>query len=911
MSAEVDRSSNKDAGLGTTARTYCRMEHEDPGRGKKAEERVTALPGVPAPATGGDSAMRPSREATQWLDGMAASSCEEPCVRHPLQGFDDLLKAFDGFIDAPEGGTRIIVDLGQPGKSDKNNKRDAAMAVDPYTRQLFPCPNTPDDDGNRLPRLYSRSSSAPVGPSWFQKRPRTDAKRRRTSRAQPAKGFSPLSRYEPPSLAPEHVVNNLQHADPFELMLRSKANRRPDLQGLGRQPGLAIQPTEDDDLGTSSGEGAAGIDYGVSKAMSGVFRLTHTGTGFVHYGYSWDIAGAKEDQLRRLRMARSDDTTCNNIGGGPHPHRGLSAIVRGQQENPSCVEQLEPEGVTPDNSFKAVSNGEVQQQLRFEVVRLVPLPTRFRASDFEETMRQACEQELLDRRGHLLVLVARQYKRNHVGPTFSRILLGCRSDGDDEKCAAAAEVQRVWRGFCVREASRCAREKECHDRLANEQARISAVLAAWGQSTHRGNMGRRRARGLRDERAQAAEHRKQALALAAVTIQYWVRRLYKRRKQAEAAADKAAVDALLRAIRLEKKEATSELPPRGTTSKGPTRSINTPEARLARGPCDADAQASLAGSLHGSAATFAGNTGGNIAPAGSSGRRQQRRRPSSSREGRLGSTTRSRGENDNQDPPQDFPLPPSKKQRGDRRPASAPRPNQMAGTAVGRPPPRGDSVPAATATAPAAGFVPVSTVPDASRLVLEGHPRFTAATAIQAAWRGFTARLGMRKRRRAAAALRRKREGKWRQQRGVVGKRVSVAWDERRGLEEGAGGRGNGGGGTASCIEIQVLYLRDDGGGAGAGLYYPVGLRKVSRPGKTRHLPKVAYMMVTIHHHLGWAIMFPLYRPGSAAITSCTKYKYHSSLAVTLGSGSRDSNKSKFHPGGFVCNTTCTTNQIC
>lgn len=63
---------------------------------------------------------------------------------------------------------------------------------------------------------------------------------------------------------------------------------------------------------------------------------------------------------------------------------------------------------------------------------------------------------------------------------------------------------------------------------------------------------------------------------------------------------------------------------------------------------------------------------------------------------------------------------------------------------------------------------------DASRLVLESDPDFTAATAIQAAWKGFLVRLLVRKKRRAAVILREKREGKWRQQRAVVGKQVSL-----------------------------------------------------------------------------------------------------------------------------------------
>lgn len=766
---EVEGSSSKDAGFGT-ARARCRRE-EDPACGKKAEDGGIPLPAMPAATTAGDPAIPWPRDPMQALGGITAGSCYEPYVRHPMDDFDDLVKAFDEFIDGRKDETGIV-DRGQPDKNDKINKRDAT-AVDPYARQ--PAPRaTLDDDGGRLPRLYSRSSRSSVDPSRSHKRQRTHVKRHRPSHAQPTKEFSPISR-QPPPLEQERIIQGLQYCDPIELMLRSKVDRRPNLEGLVVRPELAIQPSQND-----LDEAAAAIDHGYSKAVAGVFRLTHTGTGFVHYGYTWDIAGAKADQFRRLRMACSNDTNCNN-NSAPHPHRGLSTIVRRQQEQSRCVERPGSEG-TRATSFHAPSDDEMLQ-LRFEVVREVPLPTRFRVSDFEETLRYACEEELLDRRAHLLMLAARRYKRNHVGSAFARMLIACRSDGDDEKCAAAAEVQRVWRGFHVRDSARRTRETEYRDRVAIEGARVRAILAAWGQTRHRGNMGRRRACGVRDEREEAATRRKQALVSAAVTIQEWVRFLYKRRKKAEAAADKAAVDSLLQAIRLEQE--TKGLPPKGATLRGSMRPINTTDA----------IQAPLERSSDWSAATPTGNTGDTIAPGNSSGRKS-RRRPSSSRERRTRSITRSRG--DNNDDPQEIQHP-----RSLRRPASAPRPNQMAGTSR----PARDSVSVPTSTR----FVP-AVITDASRLVLEGDHHFTAATAIQATWRGFMARLGIRKHRRAAAALSRKREGKWRQQRGVVGKRVSVAWDERRGLEK-AGSHGNGREGAVSCIEIQVAVRRRGWGG--------------------------------------------------------------------------------------------------
>ncbi len=654
-----------------------------------------------------------------------------------MDDFDDLLEAFDGVMDGSH-------QRAQPRQ--QQNFRNGAI-----------------DDGARLPRLYTRSSSELATETCLNKIPRTHSKRRRMLHGPRPQGSPPVSRNPTPHLEVERALYCQQEDDPLDLMLRSKKQQRPGLEGL--ESGYATEPG-DDDYDLNDRDVTANIDGGGPGAVAGVFRLTHARTGFVHYGYSWDVAGAKADQLRQLRIESEADAT--TTGGGAHPHRGLSAVVRGQHERQWFGVRDGSSTERHRSSRPLVVAG--MPQIRFEVVRLVPLPTRFRAADFEREMREACARELMSRRTHLLVLAARQYQMKHVGPAFRRIYANCEMEKGDEQCAAAVEVQRVWRGGQARHSVRRDREAESRGGLEVERTRAGAILAVWAQAKHRGDAGRRRANQRRDERsAEAAARRKQASTVAAVTIQRWVRSIYHERKAAAAAAEEASVGALLDVIRLE--EEAKEPRSTGIPWRGPPRPISASEARVAIDPADVDTTASLSEA----------SGMGYISP--------PRRRPSSSREFRPRSITIS--QDDASDAQREYQDPPPRKQRERRRPSSAPRSNRTSGIRY----PEGAVGPVTSAS-----LVP-DTLSDASRLVLEGNPGFTAATAIQAAWRGFITRLGARKRQRAAMALRRKREGKWRKQRGVVGKRVSVAWDERKDFE---GGRGDGERGVVSCIEIQV-----------------------------------------------------------------------------------------------------------
>lgn len=507
---EVERSSFRPGGGGGAP-----SRRNNEGRGKA--EGARALPAVPAPATGGEPAVRWPRKAKKEPDGVArGNGYEEPYHGHPMDDFDDLLQAFDGIL----GGEADAFSMARHNVG--SDQRDTpASGVGSLRQDCFRA--APDNGDDRLPRLDSRSSNTSAADAFPRKHPRGGAKRRRTSHTAPPQESQLALRNSTLRMERHRVLYSLHDDDPLNIMLRSK--------GLWRS-GYALE-SSNDDLGDSSNQEAFG-DSG-SRAVAVVFRLTHPGTGFVHYGYSWDIAGAQADQLKRL-------SGCN--GSAPHPHRGLSAVVRRQQEQYGGGGQIEawaPRETTFNNL-----------QLRFEVVRQVPMPTRFRASAFEKKLREACAQELLERREHLLVLAARQYQRKHVGPAFTHLLIVCRREADNERFTAAAEVQRAWRGFQVRDSLRRAREVEDRERAQTKRKRAGAVLATWAQAKHRGNKGRRRANKLTERQtAEAAAREKQASSAAAVTIQQWVRSVYQARKEAAAAADKAAVDELLRAIRAE------------------------------------------------------------------------------------------------------------------------------------------------------------------------------------------------------------------------------------------------------------------------------------------------------------------------------------------------------------------------
>lgn len=805
---------------------------------------VSAVPPAAAIGTFPNQRLRSNGKRAGKSEGAAAAhSFNAPGNnKHPLEEVDHLLEVFDDFIGAAANGSLSSEGVWcgfrpQTFDDNSNGKHGEVFAPsDPCMRGQQPsraataaAAKLGSICSDRLPRLYSPSSPARV--SVLQNHP-SDAEKEKQ-----APGIMRGISFTRPSTQPERdccSVFSLQD-DPLDLMLRSRSQPRPDVQGLARF-GITDKRARHDCLDTR--ETAA-----TPAAAAGVFRLAHPGTGFVHYGYSWDVARAEEDQLRRLKAGSGGS---GGKDGCSHPHRGLSAVVRGCHHAsggcwPRAEEGKGQEQEQEKQEEQASRSG--TDLLRFEVVRTVPLPTRFRATDFEDTMREACVEELWNRRAQLLVLMARKYRRKHCNPAFRRIVVACRQLRSNELHAAAAEVQRGWRGSRGRVSARCKRDARRRECLRITRERVSGTLAVWVQARHRGILGRRRANGAREKKEAESS------AVAASAIQRWVRSTSQRRRRdaSEAAGVAANNGGALPAptttiVYDEDKPYFGKKPDESGeifvgAARGPPRAISPSEIRAAEDLGGKDLEPLRSEVSDWSAIeSRPEDTEGRGSNANTQGKR---RRPSSSRETRGSTPLGSRNHN-----PRGYSA--SDRSRGRTRPSSSggssgrqlrdgvfegvPKSGEWA--ADDRP--RSSSTDSSSERDILRTYVErvPSLVPaaapnaDASRLVLEGDPLFSAATAIQAAWRGFVERLRARKRRRAAAALRRKREGKWRQQRGVVGKQLSVGWDERRGLEEGGGDEGGEGqrlGGRSSCIDIQVKpSIERPGGGGGLMSYMAV-----------------------------------------------------------------------------------------
>lgn len=776
----LERSGNRELGSGVAKKKARRdkVSQHDTSEGR-------ALPAVPV-ATAGVLRARGPRRRIHGYSAPADANSLGKCRGHPMDAFEDLLVSFDSFIASSDDTTTSKTRDGtqgypRPHTHDANSNR-VATRMDPITTRIPPL-NVTDDTSeiqSRLPRLHHSPPPVPgaTDTSKTTKACHTQSINRKPKASLASATASPVC-WHSRRLEHDSVAEDLD-VDPLDLMLRCKGQRgRPEMHGLSWKldtSGTGATPR------TSTLEGPEGVALttgmdSFSGVTAGVFRLSHPGTGFVYYGYSWDITAAKADQLRLLRR-RDNETHC-------HPHRGLSAVTRGQRLDG---------GKSKDG------------RILFNVVRRVPLPPRFRASDFEQTMRETCAQELELRRTCLLVAMARQYQRKHTAPAFRRMLADYRQRVKARTTAAATEIQRSWRGFRVRAMARLKRKQD------QERVAAAAAVAVWVQARHRAIKSRHRTAELRSiNTAKAVALAKCLSGAAAVTIQRWSRSSSIRYRKAEAAA--CSYNMMAGTINSDGLLAGSQAMDTmlaGTVARGPSRPISPSEVWIARNLSSTDTEASL----------FASDSQDedvridkSRSPLGLSQQNDRntpcghriRQRPSSSREARNPPATL-RG-----DDPLKI-MSPNGRQR-QKRPSTGGPSRNFSGVPFLREeaPKFGEET--SPRTSPLDNDVQavnsrslpvVPAAPDASRLILEGNPLFTAATTIQAAWRGFVARLGIRKRRRAEVALRKKREGKWRQQRGVVGKQVGVGWDKRRELEGGDGGARDV---HLSCVDIQVIRV--------------------------------------------------------------------------------------------------------
>lgn len=746
---------------------------------------------------------------------------------HPLGAFDDLLEAFDDYIDG-----RLY--------SSSMSEGSPPVPFNPSTDsvRLINSPGGHDGDNcNRLPRLHSSPSAQQGAPGLApESRSSTKIFQRTTTEARAAAHppFTPAAPMPNPSLAESETPAYCLDDNPFDLMLRSKDVGRvssPYLSGetTASTPFVGFEAAVDTkkagldltELGTKFAENM-GKFPDRAGATAGVFRLSHRDSGFIHYGYSWDLRGVKAEQLRRLTRDHRAGSA-----GFCHPHKGLSALVQNQQER-----RLKMTGGVTGNSTRQRSDC-----IFFEVVREISLPSRFRANEFDDMLSHECSRALSDRRSRCLVLTARRYRLKRCDSVLRHFRNVCRQEAEDEEMAAAVEIQRIWRGSCGRTSACEEHERRETRRLQSERERLGLAIAVWGQVRCRGRAGRRLASEIR--RKQANERMEAQRFSAAAAIQAaWGSYRKCRRETPSSNAVKEQDPIIVRELSGVDEDESAAAPLAGQTAspltsdvRGPPRPVTPSEIRVASQQ-DAynsdETSLSLAASdqtppstpqpqqqMIDSRRTAA--SAGATRQCGADVGNTKRRRPSSSRRIRVPfdaetvdtAQLRCRRE--------------SSVSMRKQRPSSGGA-FHSTGSAGGDDSFRGVNPPwsARSRRRPVVGNVgclnmdgggTCSPARDASLLVLEGRPSFTAATTIQAGWRGFVVRLARRKKRRADVVLRRKREGKWRQQRGVVGKQVSVGWDDRRELEQ-----ENGvllkehGGGRSACVDIQVTNCMNGGG---------------------------------------------------------------------------------------------------
>lgn len=485
---------------------------------------------------------------------------------------------------------------------------------------------------------------------------------------------------------------------------------------------------------------------GCVSALAGIFRVWHPSTGFVHYGYTWDILGAKDHQLRLLKE-------------GTHPHRGLSNVLRGQH-SPTARRRRK------------------EREIRFEVVHRMPLPPRFQASEFEQTLREACSRELTARRSWLLVRMVRHVRRKYFFPAFQHILAVGRHLAEIE-AKAAVDAQRTWKGYRGRATARLERKEQDLDRSKR------LAVAVWVQAGHRARKERLRAAKELTNTVIAAEEAElsrssTAAAEAATKVQRWLRSSLRWHREATA---KRGGDAVAGYVASGTAYVDPEVPVEDATTgvswaQGTVTGIS--------GPISAS-EFIVTKDLR--------NTD-NLCSRQS---KTDEHCPPPQFQTQEGGEAHEKGKEEHWAPPFAEEMPESSSEKTCHNPTSKGSAALSTGAVtLGLPIGQSDKTKVGT-----------DRTLNASQLVLEETALFTSARAIQAFWRGFIVRLMIRKRRRVAAALRKKREGKWRQQRAVVGKHVAVGWDDRRELEGGLRRRGfdENKDGRSPLVDIQVAHL--------------------------------------------------------------------------------------------------------
>ena len=767
----IENRTNTKTKINSMTRVETRRRHRQQKGQCQALSAGITTPARTLPARG-------SHKRTNTLDGITADGTvrKEELHGHSLGDFEDVLIAIDDFlgVGARNETTRVATrrdpktsPLGSEhfSTTSKNSRTD--LRTVPRTRHKS-FSETNKSRSGKLSRLYTLSSAingedkitCSVG-----RKARAGTRSRSSQRSSKTLHLSApaTSTYNGPCRWQGKLCIDTLDGDPLDLVLRCRGQDRPEAHKRAAGFNNAESPlplNPDPEAGTHSIICLKGQTDEVrdaadgAPASAGVFRLSHPGSGFVHYGYTWDITRAKAHQLRLLR----GDGDTREV----HPHRSLAAVVRGHHRT---------------------GRRSIDQEIRFEVVHLVPLPTRFHASEFDHALREACAEKVVARRSWLLVLIARHFQRRHLSSAFQHILAMCRYLIEFEATAAAAEIQRTWRGYIGRVLTRLERDWQARERMR-------VVPVTWTQARHRGRQGRLRVAEVQNCRdlAAAADEVLSRRLTAATRVQRWLRRSLQRRLDTitEKDDDAAVSNNTVASTKVDGKiplEDGTEIEIINGGVRGLTRPLSASEVHVAWDLSSSDEGVSLRVSDRGNLRFAQAEDFSRPTP------RSSLTEVSDLQSPRPLFSQHVSGYNSlfpplSEDTPESLPtaqrkrcLQPSQKVSGTEMPEAAD------GTVVGR----------------------LSAV-DLSQLVLERNALSISAMTIQAAWRGFLIRLEIRKRKRAVAALRKKRESKWRQQRGVVGKQVAVGWDDRRELEEGMGSHEDGAdkGVRSPCVDIQV-----------------------------------------------------------------------------------------------------------
>lgn len=336
-----------------------------------------ALPEVPMAAASKLSTTRrrsgkPSSDFTAaglLRDTALDATSEAPDREHPMAAFDNLLEAFEAYIEgrgpgliasSTSSGTRQQERVTSPQQQPQDHvKRKRRMlghdrhangkrrSTSRFIASMASLARTNAGGGGdtHLPRL--RSNNHIADPVFAQRSTNNKMFRSRSLEEALAVDLSPRAAEssaldhpcsESPLEAPRYDLED----GPFDVMLRSKSitgrmtsKQRSNLNNveIGDDPestntfrAVGSRHSGNDHPDPALAE-IVTIDWssgsGVAPPPAGIFQISDPGTGFVHYGYSWNVYGAKAEQL--LKLEHDTDETGSGWG---HPHKGLSSIAR-------------------------------------------------------------------------------------------------------------------------------------------------------------------------------------------------------------------------------------------------------------------------------------------------------------------------------------------------------------------------------------------------------------------------------------------------------------------------------------------------------------------------------------------------------------------------------------------------------